>query len=229
MTYNTNVVSADPILKNNSWETIIDIANKGQGQNYWKVGDEINLTLSGKFNETVTLQIWDFNHFDKTDGTGKANICFGMKHLMKNYQKMNSSNTNSGGWNECYMRKTVMNNIYNSIPEYIRNYIKEINNEANIGYNSSSSQTCTDKVFLPGFQELGWSGNYDGNQVKFPIFSDNNSRIKKMNNGSGQVSSWWTRSPFFVSNYHFRYVTTDGDWYYFGADINDNVCFCFNI
>ncbi len=218
-------------LKDNDWATIIEVANKGEAQNYWKIGDEIDLVLSGNFNETVTLQIWDFNHFDKSDGTGKAGICFGMKHLMKNYQQMNSSNTNSGGWNTTNMKYTVMNNIFNSMPRELQNAIKEVKTEANRGGNSSSSQACADKIFLPGFKELGFTyENYDGNQVKFPIFSDNNSRIKKMNNGSGQVSSWWTRSPgYYVSGYYFRTVHTDGDSNGYTAAYSCGVCFCFNI
>ena len=218
-----------PVLKENDWATIIEVANKGEAQNYWKIGDEIDLTLSGKYNETVTLQIWDFNHFDKSDGSGKANILFGMKYLMKDREYMNPFYFNSGGWNNSYMRNTVMKNIYESIPEYIRNNIKEVNTEANRGGGSSSSQACTDKVFLPGFKELGWSGNYDGNQTKFPIFTNDNSRIKKLNNGSGEGYWWWTRSPSYNGSYYFRYVNTVGDWFNGIATSSIGVCFCFNI
>ena len=217
-------------LKDNDWSTIIEVANKGEAQNYWKIGDEIDLVLSGNFNETVTLQIWDFNHFDKSDGTGKAGICFGMKHLMENFHQMNSTDTNSGGWNQCNMKKTIMNNIYNSIPVEIRNHIKEVNTYANKGGESSSSQACTDKVFLPGFKELGFTEqNYDGDQVKFPIFSDNNSRIKKINNGSGSKWWWWTRSPSYNYSDHFRIVYTDGSWSNSHADSGGYVCVCFNV
>ena len=72
-----------PVLKENTWEEIIWASEHDYIPDTWKVGDEIDLTLSGKYNETVTLQIWDFKHFDKSDGSGKANILFGMKHLMK--------------------------------------------------------------------------------------------------------------------------------------------------
>ncbi len=220
-----------PILKDNTWEQIIAASESGNIPSTWKVGDEIAIQLSGVFNETITLQIWDFKHFDKSDGTGKAGICFGMKHLMKNYQQMNSSNTNRGGWNECNMKKIVMNNIFNSIPIEIRNHIKEVNTYANKGGGgvNSSSQVCTDKIFIPGFQELGWSGNYDGNQVKFPIFSDNNSRIKKRNNGSGSAQYWWTRSPYYARYEYFTAVYRDGGSDYNTADYSYGVCFCFNV
>ena len=222
-------VSFDPVLKNNSWAKIAQASEQGIASQLWQIGDEIDLTLSGTYNETVTLQIWDFNHFDKTDGTGKAGICFGMKHLMKYTQQINSTDTNNGGWNATNMKKTVMNNIYNSIPVEIRNAIKEVNTYANSGGSNSSSQACTDKVFLPGFKELGFTyENYDGNQVKFPIFSDNNSRIKKLNNGAGSANYWWTRSPSYSSS-DFRRVLADGGWSSFIATVGYGVCFCFNV
>ena len=221
----------DPILKNNTWEMIAIASEQGLASSLWQIGDEIDLTLSGAFNETVTLQIWDFNHFEKTDGSGQAGICFGMKHLMKNKKQINSSDTNSGGWNKCQMRTSVMENILNSIPVELRNKIKEVKTSANKGGYAPSPQPCVDKVFIPGFQELGWSGNYDGDiQVKFPIFTDNRSRIKKMNNGSGSDSLWWTRSPSYINTgYDFRTVDDGGNWGLGNANSNFGVCFCFNV
>lgn len=222
-------LSFDPVLKNNSWGKIAMASEQGLASQLWQIGDEIDLKLSDAFNETVTLQIWDFNHFDKSDGSGKAGICFGMKHLMKNTQQMNSSNTNSGGWNQCKMRNVVMKNIFDSMSIELRNCIKEVKTEANKG-GANSSQTCTDKVFLPGYQELGWSDNYDGNQVKFPIFTNNSSRIKKLSNGTGSADYWWTRSPYSGFGDSFCLFGTDGSISgYYGAGRSHGVCFCFNI
>ena len=226
-----------PTLKDNTWEQINAASEAGIASSLWKVGDEINITLSGTFNETVTLQIWDFKHFDKSDGSGKAGIVFGMKHLMKNYQQMNSSDTNSGGWNDTAMKKTVMANIYNSIPSDLQSYIKEVNTYANQGLGSSSSSTgllSKDKVFLPGTTEVydGWSSQAvtESNQKKFPIFTDNNSRIKKMNNGSGDAYWWWTRSPSYNYSYSFCRVSYGGGAYDgYNASYDYGVCFCFCI
>ena len=92
-----------PILKDNTWEQIIAASETNSIPSTWKVGDEIDLTLSGKYNETVTLQIWDFNHYDKSDGSGKANICFGMKNLMKDKQCMDNFYFNDGVYERyCY-------------------------------------------------------------------------------------------------------------------------------
>ena len=231
-------LSFAPTLKDNTWEQINAASEAGIASSLWKVGDEINITLSGTFNETVTLQIWDFKHFDKSDGSGKAGIVFGMKNLMKDVQYMNSSHTNSGGWNDTAMKKTVMANILKSMPSNLQSYIKEVNTYANIGGGSTSSNAgklSKDIVFLPGSTEVNnndwpYQNPTETNQKKFPIFTDNNSRIKKMNNGSGDASMWWTRSPYYSGYNLFCLVSGDGD-----ADNSNSassgsgVCFCFCI
>ena len=230
-------LSFAPTLKDNTWEQIKAASEGDAIPSTWKVGDEINITLSGTFNETVTLQIWDFKHFDKSDGSGKAGIVFGMKHLMKNYQQMNSSDTNSGGWNNTAMKKTVMANILKSMPSNLQSYIKEVNTYASMGGGSSSSNAgrpSKDKVFLPGDTEVydRWFSQAvtESNQKKFPIFTDNNSRIKKMNNGSGDASMWWTRSPYYGNGADgFFAVNYNGGPTPDGSSTSNGVCFCFNI
>ena len=229
----------DPILKNNTWSQIAAASESGIASSLWKVGDEIDLTLSGDFNETVTLQIWDFNHFDKSDGSGKAGICFGMKNLMNDSKALNSyDHGNYGGWNDSAMRNTVMQNILKSIPSNLRSYIKEVNTYANKGGDSSSSSKgllSKDKVFIPGFTEIFgpsvWisQSKTESNQKQFPIFTDNNSRIKKMSNGSGDAYFWWTRSPSYNGTNCFCNVNTDGSDNYYSVIGSYGVCFCFNV
>lgn len=228
-------LSFAPTLKDNTWEQIKAASEGDAVPSTWKVGDEIDITLSGTFNETVTLQIWDFKHFDKADGSGKAGIVFGMKNLMKNTQKMNSSDTNSGGWNDTYMKKTVMQNILKSMPSNLQSYIKEVNTYASLGGASTSTNNgrpSTDKVFLPGLTEIynGWTSQNqtEKNQKLFPIFTDDNSRIKKLSNGSGDANWWWTRSPYYSSSNGFCYVSTTGHANYNNyASYSRGVCFCF--
>ncbi len=230
----------DSILKNNTWEQINAASESGIASSIWKVGDEISIALSGNIKMAVTLQIWDFNHFGKGDGSGKAGICFGMKNLMKNTLPMNNSNTNRGGWNETYMRNTVMQNILGSMPSDLQSVIKEVNTYANQGGGSPSSSVgklCKDKVFLPGFTEVFGTSPLQGkqyitetNQKQFPIFADNNSRIKKLSNGSGDTCWWRTRSPYYIGNYYFAGVNSEGNNNGgIPANSGGGVCFCFNV
>ena len=229
-------VSFDPILKNNSWEQIVNVVESNSIPDTWNIGDEIDLKLNGYyFNETVTLQIWDFNHFDKSDGTGKAGICFGMKNLMKNKQMMNNTSNNKGGWNESRMKNEVLINVFNCIPLELSSYIKEINTYANRegGTYSEQGLLSKDKVFLPGYTECcsEWSHQTqtETGQKKFPVFTDEYSRIKKMNNGSGITEWWWTRSPRCNYSDSFCCISNYGRSSGTGASINGGVCFCFNI
>ena len=82
---NNNVILsyADPILNNNSWETISLMARNGIGDEYWDIGDRKAITLNGKIgsyntisNYTLYIFILDFNHpINKT--TADNNIIFG--------------------------------------------------------------------------------------------------------------------------------------------------------
>ena len=223
-----------PILSDNTWEEVIYTSENNCIPDTWKIGDEIDLKLNGYFNEVVTLQIWDFNHYDKSDGSGKAGICFGMKHLMKNVQQMNPFYFNTGGWNNSCMRNTVMNNIYNSIPKYIRSHIKEVNTYANNdSKDESKGLLSTDKVFIPGLSEIDneWEdqNKTETGQTLISIFKDKKNRIKRLRNGSGSIECWWTRSPGYYYYSDFCLFLTDGDWSGDIADNSNGVCFCFNI
>lgn len=230
MIKNVKVLIADTVLKNNTWGQIAAASESGVASSLWKVGDEIDLTLSGTYNETVTLQILDFNHFDKSDGSGKAGVVFGTKNLMKEYQALTpNSSSNSGGWNTTYMKTTIMPNILNSMPSNLQKVIKEVNTYASKGgYDSSSSDSLLslDKVFLLSVAEIGlWNATN-----KFPIFTDKNSRIKKMSNGSGIAAPWWTRSPYGNEGWQFTYIGSSTNT--IGNDkpsYTTGICFCFNI
>ena len=181
-----------PTLGDNDWETVIRIAEAGNAQDYWNIGDEIELTLSGKYNITCTMQIWGFNHFSNPRFGGNTyndNICFGCKDIYIR-EKLSSTSTVSGwDYTDSYICKTVLPNIYNSLPSVVKNSIKQIGSlefrTANKQYGYVHNQT----VFIPtmdltGTNFEGVTNNYD----TFPIFTDNTSRIKNYN---GTACEWW--------------------------------------
>lgn len=228
MIRSVKVLLADTILKNNGWDQIAAASESGIASDIWKVGDEIDIKLSGTYNETITLQIWDFNHFDKSDGSGKAGIVFGMKNLMKDYKALTPDGENNlGGWNATYMKTTNMPNIYNSMSSDLQKAIKEVNTYAGKGGYYNEEVLSLDKVFLPSAGEVRlWSQSTNA----FPIFTDDNSRIKKMSNGTGIAAPWWTRSPEGNEGIHFTYIcstvnTRGSDKPYYST----GVCFCFNV
>ena len=238
MTIKMTEVSAT--LADNSWETISTIAEDGVASSIWSIGDEIDIILSGTYNVTIPLQIWDFNHFDKSDSSGKAGITFGCKKLMIGTGTMNlfTSAESTFNWNNTSMKNTIMPDILSSMPSELQSIIKEVNTYANRGGGSSSSSVgllSTDKVFIPGFTELFGSGlnatqtRTESNQTQFPIFTDDYSRMRLVKNSTSTYGGYWTRSPSYNYAYGFYYCYPDGTAETTGYTSNNYINFCFNI
>ena len=124
------------VLNDNSWEDISGIAQKGNGANYWAVGDCKAITLNGTVgtlsisNATYYVYILGFNHNGstgidfgtfKTAATGGIDVCLvdgyynsyqsydGTKYFQINHWGASSNyNTNYGGWKGCDMRYDIL-------------------------------------------------------------------------------------------------------------------------
>ena len=117
-------------LNTNSWEMIKAVSDAGQGANYWSVGDTKDVTLTGNWqdlimsNVTVKAFIIGFDHNSAVEGEHRIHFLMGkigtkMVAFCDNlydhqtsgaYFTMNTTNTNSGGWEASRMRKTVLGN-----------------------------------------------------------------------------------------------------------------------
>lgn len=123
------------VLNENSWETIKGVSDKGQGDNYWDVGDTKTITINGKIGNTtfsnlsIDVFIIGFNHNSTREGSNRIHFQIGKKsgNLVGLYDSkygpdagwpsggsgsfvMNTSATNSGGWKSSYMRTTILGN-----------------------------------------------------------------------------------------------------------------------
>lgn len=124
-----------PSLNENTWETIKNISDTGQGANYWSIGDRKAVTLNGTVgklslsNVTTYAFIIGFNHNASVEGSnrihfqlakttlsGGTDVCFcdsqygpdsGWSSPGAGYFVMNASNTNSGGWENSQMRTAI--------------------------------------------------------------------------------------------------------------------------
>lgn len=211
-----------------SWDQIAYISKTGLANTYFDVGDTKNITLST--NEVLTMQIYDFAHDEKCDGSGKAGITFGTKNLMASEKVMNSSTTNSGGWQSSEMRSWVNSNLYNDMQPELRNCIKTINKYSGIGGGTTSGLAVTqDKIFL--FSEIEILGaqynSVSGEGFQYPIFEYEN-RLKKRNNGTGGAGYYWERSSYVNNTSTFNIMTDTGynGWTIY-ASSSSGVCFGF--
>lgn len=203
----TKMVSAQFDIGSNfssaSWEEINRISTLGIADKLYSVGDTKDITVDG---ETVTLQIYGFNHDPLNGGSGNAGITIGSKYTLKQSRSMNSSSTNVGGFAGSNMYTWLNGNFYNSLPDDLKAVIKSVNKKTLAGTPSNNIETNDMKVFF--FSEIEVSGTGENEGAKYPIFTNDASRIKKYNNDEGVPTDWWLRTP--IGNTAFRYVSTRG-------------------
>ena len=216
-----------PSFANASWDTINAIAQSGQASSAFSIGDTKSISINGT---NYNIQIYDFNHDDLADGSGKAKITFGLANCLSTTYKMNRSNTNSGGSGSCALRTTLQNTILNQLPTELKSLIKTVKKKTSAGSQSTTINTTNDTLFLFSEVELFGSTTYSvaGEGTQYPIFTDNNSRIKKQGD-TGSAYYWWERSPYASNSANFCSVSTDGSANLFSASHSLGVCFGFCI
>ena len=220
---NIGIFSAPfPTLNNMSWADINRVGQAGAAPNVFKRGDTKNITVNG---ETITLRLEDFNHDDLASG-GKAKMTFGMKDLFAANQQMNTSNTNAGSWNSSALR-SIMATYLSQMPADLRAVIKPVTKKTTAGNQSTTIQSTTDSLWLFSAKEVGietTAAGYTGEGTLYPLFVDNNSRIKRLSNGTGSAQYWWLRSPNTGNTANFRLVNSDGSGNNTNASTSFGVC-----
>lgn len=220
-----------------SWATIAAASADGTASTKYNIGDEKTITLTT--GEEVTVQIWGFGHDDLADGSGKAGITLGMKNLLAATYAMNSSNANSGGWEASKMRTTTMPAILATLPEDLQTVIKEVSKQSSEGgSNADALDTTTDKLFLFSVKEITGANTYslDGEGTQYALWNTllyngalAGPRIKRLSNGDGNASYWWTRSAYSGNSNFFCYFGTSGSVSYGTASGSCGVCLGFCI
>lgn len=176
---------------------------------YWAVGDTKSVTLTT--NEVIELQIAGFNHDTYSDGV-TAPVTLVMKDCLNTTAPMNSDNISAGGYPASAMKTWVENNIYNKLPSDLKAIVAPVKKKCYTTYSDASSLSEANyDVWLLAEAEVFDSANNtvgNGEGTKYPIFTDNASRVKKVN---GSVNIWWLRSTYANSLNYFVYVYSDGN------------------
>lgn len=137
-------------------------------------------------------------------------MTFQMHDCYDDAKKMNSSNTNSGGWTNCAMRTTHLPAILALMPAEVQAAIKEVQKKASAGNKSSSIQTTNDKLFLLSEIEIFGSTTYSfaGEGKQYDYYKAGNSKVKNL---SGGAYNWWERSPSSSNSTVFCLVNGNGN------------------
>lgn len=242
-TINVTVSLPDTSLANNTPDIIAAAAKSGQAANYWSVGDKVGIAVNGSFgglsyNNTVYAFILGFNHNSSVEGGNSIHFQFGKTAagvdiaFVNSYGStstgfcMNTSNTNSGGWNNSYMRKTICPAFLAALPKAWQNIIAactKYSDNTGGGSNTASYVTATsDKIWLLSEMEVQGTRSYANSaeanyQKQYDYYRNGNSKVKYQHTATTSACSWWLRSVYAGSTYYFCRVYTDGSANHYNA------------
>lgn len=261
------VYAYDPILNNYSWDSIKKLDEIGSS--IWSVGDVKEITLSGTFG-TVNLSgiycvyILGFNHNSSLEGNGISfgtfktsltngiDICitdstYGSTTSTTTSLTMNTTNVNTGGWNNSKMRQSNLGgNVLPSnaasgtlmycFPSDLKAVIKKANKYTdNTGGGADTAGYVTkteDYLYLLSEFEIQGVRTYANSaeknyQIQYSYFLNGNSKIKYKHNATTTTAYWWTRSPTSTSANFFCRVDADGSAIYGNASSSYGVVAAF--
>ena len=238
-------------LNDNTWATIKEVSDAGQGENYWSVGDTKRITINGKVgnftfsNLAIDAFIIGFNHNSSREGTnrihfqigkiGGKDVClcdsqYGSGQSGNGYFNMNPNNSNSGGWNGSYMRKTLLgnsgtpssppaNSMLAALPSDLRAVMKSVtkysDNTGGSPDNASYVTSTTDYLFLLAEFEYHGARSYANSaeknfQLQYSYYKAGNSKVKYKHGETGTAAYHWCRSVYVGDTYYFCLVLTGG-------------------
>ena len=238
-------------LNDNDWDTISEASAAGTADDYWAVGDTKSIVINGTVagfnfsNLTVNVFILGFNHNSSREGNNRIHFQIGKigttavalcDSQYNNYGssagfRMNTSNTNNGGWASSYMRNTVLGNsgtpasppassLMAALPSALRAVMKAVTKYTdNVGNGSGNVQSnvtsTTDYLFLLAefevFGSRSGANSYEQNyQLQYAYYQAGNSRVAYRHTSTASAVWWWLRSPCCSNANAFRPVATDG-------------------
>ena len=252
-TCSVTVTMPTSTFNDNTWATIKEASDAGTGANYWAVGDEKTLTLNGNVqgytfnNLSIKAFILGFNHNATREGGNRIHFQIGKigsaavalcdagynNYYGNNANSkfvMNTTNTNSGGWNGSHMRKTVLgnsgtptsppaNSLLAALPADLRAVMKSTtkytDNTGGGSDNASYVTATTDYLFLLAEFEVfgarsGANSAEQNYQKQYDYYKAGNSRVAYNHTAVTTAVWWWLRSPSCGASLTFRVVDADG-------------------
>ncbi len=229
-------VSHPESFADDDWSTIINAVQTGNTSAY-HVGDTKTVELGNSLG-THTLRIANTTTPAECSTEGFSQTACGFVLEFADFitaHNMNSTATNVGGWPASELRTYVNTDIYNALPEVIRNAI--VNTTVISGHGSTAGETnftSSDKLYLLSTHEV-WE-DVDGNTSSGIDYNDtayHNTRQLDYYAGlnvttsnysgaikqySGSSTWWWLRSSYSNLTSDFHIVYSSGYWNRSGAD-----------
>ena len=221
-----------------SWDTIASAVKSGTYP--YQVGDTKTVDMGSLGTHTVRVA----NTSSCTNGETSETACGFVVEFADiiSEQKMNSTDTNVGGWPSA-MRTYVNTTVYNALPSDLQNVIATTTVVS--GHGSTSGEvnfTSSDKLYLLSTKEV-WGKDGTANTINWDtaeaetrqldyyknkgVTTSNYSGAIKQYNGTD--TGWWLRSACSTNPYHFFYVLYGGGWNNIIANDTNGVAPAFRI
>lgn len=203
------------------------IVNAGLEDDFFLAGDQVIVSEGG------SDVIFDVLHVGYKVSEYGHNIILGRHDCMSNAKRMNSSNTNAGGYKATLMAQYLDGEYYSGLSDEWQNVISTYAFQASIGSQSSTLQNEEHKVWLPMEYNIFGATTYaaatehtTGGNEQFAYFATAANRVKSIN---GTASAWWECSPNVGYTTYFCGVTAAGAANNSGASNANGVLPCFMI
>ena len=86
-----------------------------------------------------------------------------------------------------------------------------------------------DKIWIPSMKEVNQSVSTSPYSLEaeapFTVFTNDASRIKKLNGGAGAALTWWLRSPNAGNTTSFYYIATSGS----SSSVGNNASYSYGV
>ena len=178
-----------------SWAQIKEWSDNNEAAQHFEIGDELHDTLLT--GERVTLVVVE------KDWPHEGAVVLQFKDCLADTYVMNAEATNKGGWEKTTLRKVLNNEIWNILPQDIRDCIKPIVRDG-----------VKDWLWLPTevqvFGEVCWGDEKDKtDRQQFAYYRRPGNRVKTLGEDGGRTS-WWLASPSATNATNFCSVYDSG-------------------
>jgi hypothetical protein len=252
-TYNVTANIIYSTLNSNSWAAIREVSDAGLASNYWNVGDTKAITINGTAGSlslsslSINVFIIGINHNSTREGSNRIHFMMGKigsvqaglvdsqygSNGSSTAFRMNTTHVNTGGWNNSYMRKTILDSdgsptnpaassLMSCLPSDLRAVMKsctKYSDNTGGGSNTASYVTSTtDYLFLLSEFEVQGARTYANSaeqtyQSQYAYFAAGNSKVFYRHSSTASTAFWWGRSVYAGNTYRFCAVGTGGAAY----------------
>ena len=219
------IYSMDPNDKSAyTLEEFAGIVINGKSREYFNIGDRIKIIVpkNDSFSDLeFILELRSYKHFESAERDGEfAGPYFGMIGVMNTSQRMNTVQTNVGGYPAMSLAMFLENAVYPQLPLFLKSMIELmqvlssagngsaeiVTLDAHLTLESTAEATVDNAASVPYCNEVAEGAD----EITFACYTNTASRIKKRYNGGGEASAYWLRSPHADGSNNARMVQASG-------------------